>query len=1088
VTKRLVVRVRQRKFALDRGMRRIQDLDLDIARANLEVEAGSNCLKRARMAANEASVGTGGLLGGLRIIDEANVRDRLRLLRSVIEEVDTLFRTESTIMSLPLSVDEYIGRISQANILKGSVYRLGGGQLSRLGCLADLRSRIDDIEEHIASQMRMSLSLVIASRCERKKLLLSNEDFVEDVNSDCAGFVAQYETLLHSRLILARQEGRDDSEEVALTRWADSLAEALCFELDKSLAHSLLDPTLRAQESTGGQGQSEYAQDLAHLRQQMSEIKDDNPNDRSKLRIILHNLFTIRFDFEGELDHLPWVYHKLCSLVVNVMQIYLEIDQWHAASGENQCSGESSIQCTSKSSSFADLRRRMENEAGDEDETDWGACLASLLSKVQASKSAIWLQCQCIFIKMLDQFIVQSTKKKNMKGGNDDESGGDGKWAVQLEGLHDVWQLTKQINDLGKHFVGDQGINTLHLEWKDKLSQIFRSHLRRVHVDSMNTMGEMLAHETWVLLPVQIDSPSDWRTRRQSPRIDHKPGYEAKDALKNTLENLCPVQFVDAQVLAATGRRSWDNGLLDRVEGLSHFNHESPNPFLERRRGADGQVSNERLPSDSTNSVPTLPQPAEDHKKCQPGLVDALYQAISPYIVQDPTGQLVLTAVTQGSMNGLCKWTARLLKIMEKLPIIAKDVTKVISNLVDMYVLTVLRLCCGSGSNEDVLLGISRDDYAVGKGGGGNGASPTEIEGRSRQSSNGSLGSPTPQMRTASHPANPISETIEADLCVPLPHEKYRLTPLREFVLRGRDSLSGMVNLRMVEQWDAITVTTKEPPDPKREVKDAAGILERQISAAISCFHVAALLDVALDRVQRSKWEGGCANDDEKTTSSFTRYTTSVIEITPPLIALATKMACMRAIKGKRIVLEIMMVGSVWKDQRFSEHSNDYVDAMCLRCSRIWEYLSSSPRKLPTHALFEAWKYIVSCSFLSLLDGFSKIVICSMEGRALMSMDLATYYAGCNPSAVENRIQGIFRSSPEPPPSISASEKMQYVDAYVKAFYFPEKDLIAWIESNKDEYHLRHMIGLLSCAAAGSGWKERRDALIAKVEALYAGK
>ena len=103
-----------------------------------------------------------------------------------------------------------------------------------------------------------------------------------------------------------------------------------------------------------------------------------------------------------------------------------------------------------------------------------------------------------------------------------------------------------------------------------------------------------------------------------------------------------------------------------------------------------------------------------------------------------------------------------------------------------------------------------------------------------------------------------------------------------------------------------------------------------------------------------------------------------------------------------------------------------------------------------------------------------------------MSMDLATYYDGCNPDVVEHRIQGIFRVSSEPPPSISAIEDMQYVDAYVKAFYFPEEDLISWIEGNMEKYHLRHMIGLLSCAAAEGGWKERKvQNLTKKVRAMY---
>ena len=101
-----------------------------------------------------------------------------------------------------------------------------------------------------------------------------------------------------------------------------------------------------------------------------------------------------------------------------------------------------------------------------------------------------------------------------------------------------------------------------------------------------------------------------------------------------------------------------------------------------------------------------------------------------------------------------------------------------------------------------------------------------------------------------------------------------------------------------------------------------------------------------------------------------------------------------------------------------------------------------------------------------------------------MSMDLATFYAGCKPDAVENRMQGVF-GAPEPPPSVAAAaEYMHHVDAYVKAFYFPEEDLLAWIESNKNIYHLGHMIGLLR--AVGFGWKgSKLDELIRTVESFY---
>ena len=391
----------------------------------------------------------------------------------------------------------------------------------------------------------------------------------------------------------------------------------------------------------------------------------------------------------------------------------------------------------------------------------------------------------------------------------------------------------------------------------------------------MNTMGAILAHETWMLLPIQVDAPVDWRNpQRDANTVDHKPGHEVKSALRKTLDSLCPLHFVDSRVLASSGRRSWDNRLLDQEAGSVCFDQDSANPFQESTEVDNKPSVNDSRASDRSVSVSTTPHPPGP---CAEELIDQLYQAISSFVVQDPTGQLILTAATQGSMNGLSKWTARLLKVMDKLPLIATDVTKVISNLVDMYLLTVFRMCSGNGANEDVVLDISRDAATAEDDGGYD--SPSKADGHSRQNSSGSLGS---SVLMSSHPANPISETIEADICAPLPREKNRLAPLREFVLRGHESLSGVVNLKMVEKWNAITISGKGPSDPKRETKEATDILERQVSAAISCLYVATLLDVARDRLTCANKEG-IRHDDSKI-SSFIKYTDSVVEIVPSLM------------------------------------------------------------------------------------------------------------------------------------------------------------------------------------------------------------
>lgn len=89
------------------------------------------------------------------------------------------------------------------------------------------------------------------------------------------------------------------------------------------------------------------------------------------------------------------------------------------------------------------------------------------------------------------------------------------------------------------------------------------------------------------------------------------------------------------------------------------------------------------------------------------------------------------------------------------------------------------------------------------------------------------------------------------------------------------------------------------------------------------------------------------------------------------------------------------------------------------KCTTLLKYLSSSSLKTQPSIIAETWDYIAESGFLALLDGFAKIYDCSTEGRALMSIDLATFATTI--------------------PSASPTRGMQYVDMYIKVFYFPEE-------------------------------------------------
>lgn len=131
---------------------------------------------------------------------------------------------------------------------------------------------------------------------------------------------------------------------------------------------------------------------------------------------------------------------------------------------------------------------------------------------------------------------------------------------------------------------------------------------------------------------------------------------------------------------------------------------------------------------------------------------------------------------------------------------------------------------------------------------------------------------------------------------------------------------------------------------------------------------------------------------------------------------------------------QILRVGSGWEEAKLHGHPNQYVESVCEYAALLWCSLHKAGN-IPLGAIELVWKFVVEGGFASLLDGFSRIPFCSTEGRALMSMDLATFTSEMRSRAVQERLED-HASTPDPP-MVSTDRGMAYVDTYIKIFYFP---------------------------------------------------
>ena len=351
--------------------------------------------------------------------------------------------------------------------------------------------------------------------------------------------------------------------------------------------------------------------------------------------------------------------------------------------------------------------------------------------------------------------------------------------------------------------------------------------------------------------------------------------------------------------------------------------------------------------------------------------------------------QLSLPLMTQSSINGLLKWTARLLSSGMTLPSIADDVAAAIKTLFDLYILTVLRICARTGMNEDSLIGLTCKE-----------------------------GIPSKSM---------LSLTIEADICSPLHGED--LTPLQNYVSQGRQRLSGIVNL---DKFEASEINIASPRS-KNVLEHAASSLEKEVSAAVSCMLVALFADIVSGQFQH------ISTEYDHSINSFGTYAKDVMTMTPQLIRQACRLACAHALSSKEFIFQIICVGRAWEDEDIQEYSNSYVEDLHERMSQLWALLSMPSPCLPYPILKYTWDLTIRSAFYTLIEGFAKVTACSTGGRSLMSMDLNTLSDKLNPDSVKRHLIEAYPNIKTPPASSYRGEGKQYVDAYIKVVFYPDE-------------------------------------------------
>jgi hypothetical protein len=454
VTKRLHKNIQPHVHLLEQANLKVFEMYKNLSLAQMYVHRSQTSVLKAK--GTEAGEGVVGAVSLLKAWEQKEEYTQLNVILAQVEKVlESEGSLEERIQNFdarrPDALKECHDIIQLADELAAHVQ---DDTLSRLDCLNELRKRTHTVRTTFSNRLHILLESITVRSCNGH--YFSSEE---------------YSLLVQSIRHVVMMPQDPCASQLWSKTWSTSVQTALLFEADRALCLALLDPTDVID--------SEYDKELMALNYQ---IDQDWGNQPHKLQTMTHNLVTIRFDFEQELNHLPAVYHRLCVLLTNVLYGQQCLLEWHQSAIREDWA-----------------------KSNDMDDHKW---LQLVLEEMSSRRLAVWNHCLGVFQKCIDEYLPFAGKKTlfDWKDGVHDDS----EWWDDLEGLQDIFRLTEQFLSMRQEFLEPcADTSSKAAEYDDdhageslleKLSTLMKKHLRAVHVETMNSMGMMLSQEDWDLV------------------------------------------------------------------------------------------------------------------------------------------------------------------------------------------------------------------------------------------------------------------------------------------------------------------------------------------------------------------------------------------------------------------------------------------------------------------------------------------------------------------------------------------------------------------------------------------------------------
>jgi hypothetical protein len=919
VSHELLWKVKQRETEIHDEMKRVQDIDRDVARALVDLGQATSLLQRARGMDEKHGGSRVGLLGGLYIIEESQSRNRLRELNELLMSVEEMVVMEA-------SISEFVDKFSVDLLSDGSSITtffetcenvkkrlFHDDRFCRLCCFDEARGRIGNVLDDLCRRIEEELSIFLFQACNRN--LFKQETTEHGIKS----ILHDYSKLFEARLLLegnsmqtaskGNREIKAESEQVVHdipSMWSSCIYKSLCFEADRCLPRALLDPIHI--DGWTDTGMSDFDSNLTEIKMKLEEIQYFG-QDAASIQSLTSNLLTIRLEFDQvDVNAFVGIFHALCSLLANVLQLYNVLTQWHKEKAETitnlsaesrsctpingsqsfralhvthvddsntkedytKSTSSSNYSQSSDSSHHAEYRHQHFNAIPQcvsttnnsnvevdiiSNETSSGID-EDIIDGLLHRRHDLWLHCQGIIVKFLNAIILSLDKKERRDWSVT--------WLQDLESLHDIYRLYDQMHKLGREIICCDGTkrslslyrgNDVQCEIGDALTKLFLGYLRGAHVESMTEIGTMIASETWDLLPFSIGRSGDCDV--MSEVHCYIKGYISE--VRNSIDSMSKPKVI---------RKLWSNQPnRSNEESVMHDN-------ACMSCGSLSQEADKKVASNVSSCVWSAESTDLNMNDCRL----ALYKKVELFSSKS-ADEIILASKT--ALNGLARWTVRLQAIQDKLPLISDQVESIICNLYDLYFLSVFRLCVRDGRSEAIILGnMNRSDHNFHE------RFPKDL--------------PPPQPRSATlrnkvlnrmDSSHLVTKFFDADINAPLDPEDESIIKIRNFVLRGQKSLSSMVNLDRIETWKVLHNHDNEKEED--DVTYSAKCMEKLFAASSSTLFVACLFE-------------GCISDmNPNLDSPFLKYYKEMMEAICGMHEICLQMCSTRAIMAERVVSNV---------------------------------------------------------------------------------------------------------------------------------------------------------------------------------------